>query len=186
MRCAQSWSWPTLGERYVSSSPSSAACRYASAAPAHQMSPFGFAASALTCASISPVAFCTTATFVPVAFSNPTAMPWHHAVFGELQYRLSCAAAREAASGTSAQRSDGTEASSAAHGGRFHLACEPTSRSQRSSSRLRSADDAVLREVVVDELDVGDLRRQRRHRRAHVRRQLELLRLRAERLGLRA
>jgi len=41
--------------------------------------------SALTCASISPVAFWMTATFVPVAFSNPTAMPWHHAVLGELQ-----------------------------------------------------------------------------------------------------
>ena len=44
---------------------------------------------------------------------------------------------------------------------------------------------AVLREVVVDELDVGDLRRQRRDRRADVRRNLELLRLRAQRLRLR-
>src|SRR5947207_1603041 len=42
----------------------------------------------------------------------------------------------------------------------------------------------VLREVVVDELDVGHLRRQRRNRRTDVRRQLELLGLRAERLRL--
>jgi hypothetical protein len=43
------------------------------------------AASAFTCASISPVAFWMTATRVPVAFSKPTAMPWHQAVLGELQ-----------------------------------------------------------------------------------------------------
>src|SRR6185436_10397448 len=81
------------GDRYSSSSPSSAACRYASAGPAHQMSPLGLARSAFTCANISPVAFCTTATLVPVAFSKPTAMPWHQAVLGELQYMLSCACA---------------------------------------------------------------------------------------------
>jgi hypothetical protein len=38
------------------------------------------------CANNSPVAFCVTLTFTPVAFSNPMAMPWHHAVLGELQY----------------------------------------------------------------------------------------------------
>jgi len=45
----------------------------------------GFAFSAFTCASISPVAFWTTATFTPAAFSKPIAIPWHQAVLGELQ-----------------------------------------------------------------------------------------------------
>ena len=85
MRRAQSWSCGRFGDWYASSNPSSAACRYESAAPAHQTSPFGLARSAFTCASISPVAFCTTATLTPVALSKPTAMPWHHAVLGELQ-----------------------------------------------------------------------------------------------------
>ena len=74
------------------------------AGPAHQMSPFGLALSAFTCASISPVAFCTTATLMPVAFSKPTAMPWHHAVLGELQYRLSWPAAGKAAKRAARQR----------------------------------------------------------------------------------
>src|SRR5262249_24587265 len=91
-----------LGDRYASSKPSSAACRYASPGPAHQMSPLGLARSALICANVSPVAFCTTATLLPVAFSKPTAMPWHHAVLGELQYMLSCATAGVAATSTSA------------------------------------------------------------------------------------
>src|SRR5216117_1621166 len=105
------------------------------------MSPLGFALSALICASISPVAFCTTAALMPVAFSKPFAMPWHHAVLGELQYRLSCAAAARAAADrivTTRRRSmrDSDRERAAEEGaGRgiiAYLAMEPTSLSQRS------------------------------------------------------
>src|SRR5664279_1999043 len=60
------------------------------------MSPFGLFASALICAKSSPVAFCVTLTLMPLAFSNPIAMPWHHAVSGELQYIASVPCARAA------------------------------------------------------------------------------------------
>src|SRR4030095_6173581 len=102
-----------------------------------------------------------TATFVPVAFSKPIAMPWHHAVLGELQYRLSCAAAAHGSASSARAR-------------------KPRRTIGRVSSSLGDAADflvpaleqalafgrrSVLREVVVDELDIGDLRRQRGDRR---------------------
>jgi hypothetical protein len=49
-----------------------------------------------------------TETLVSVAFSNPFAMPWHQAVLGELQYRLSCACASDGTRATPKAANIGT------------------------------------------------------------------------------
>jgi hypothetical protein len=47
------------------------------------MSPFGLAASAFTCAKVSPELLRVIATVMPVAFWNSLTMSWHHSSWTE-------------------------------------------------------------------------------------------------------
>src|SRR5450432_1371971 len=136
-----------------------------------------------------------TDTCVPVAFSNPMAMPWHQAVLGERQYMLSWACAT-AGMAVIARASSievrgwcfiGSGRESQRHcdcGGlaSFDLRTHFLVPLLEQSLALRGC--TVFREVVVDELDVRRFWRQRRYGCAHIRRQLELLGLRGKKLRL--
>src|SRR5450631_3475686 len=164
------------------------------------MSPFGLFASALICAKSSPVAFWVTLTLMPVTFSKPIATPWHHAVSGELQYMANVPCARAALARKSAANPANIlqiMRDSGGHEYRSRFPCVRKSTSDAGATLRRwpaalfcgrAAADflvplleqalalrrrTVFGEVVVDELDVGGFRRQRRDRRIDVRRQLE-------------
>src|SRR5258708_18083875 len=121
------------------------------------MSPLGLPASALICAKSSPVAFCVTVTLTPVTLSKPIAMPWHHAVEGELQYMASVPCDHAAVAQVKAARPAAMRniIPSSLFGRSTDLAVPAFEQTLPLGRR------AVLGEVVIDELDVRRSRRQR-------------------------
>src|SRR5438067_729228 len=121
------------------------------------MSPFGLAASAFTCANISPVAFCTTATRVPVAFSKPTAIPWHHAVLGA----VASATADEVRSALTHLEARGEIARRRAAGGAEVYARTPTTKRAEADTFLLGVDLGGTKTEIIA-LDAGGNERLRR------------------------
>src|SRR4051795_10538818 len=87
--CAHGCSCASVGERYSIVRSLSDACRCGSPVPPNQTSVFGFALSAISCASASPEPLSDMLTLMPVLLANTVWIMLHHSACTE-QMTLSC------------------------------------------------------------------------------------------------
>src|SRR6476469_1614429 len=80
---AHGWSCASVGDRYSIVRSLSAACRCGSPVPPNQTSVFGFAFSAISCASASPEPFSDMLTLMPVDFANTVWIMLHQSACTE-------------------------------------------------------------------------------------------------------